>query len=132
MNPSVTFTTSIPPSVNHAYTAKKHGGRVLTSAAKNWMEIAGYVAGDAMKTQGWRFNEKDKLVMELWAYWPDNRRRDIHNLHKLIADAFEGILYKDDKMLLIRDMDFKVDVKNPRIVIVVREKEPEGEMTKNG
>ena len=121
----ITFSTSIPPSVNHAYANNGKGGRVLKGAAKEWIEDAGNIAKAAKREQGWIYSQGVKLVMELWAFWPNYRRRDIHNLHKLIADAFEGLLYEDDKWVLIRDMDFDVDRKNPRVEYVVKEWEPD-------
>ena len=116
----VRFETDIPPSVNHAYITTRKGQRILTNAAKMWVLYAGIKAKTAAQKHGWAFSSSGKLVMEIWAYWPDNKKRDIHNLHKLIADAFEDILYKDDRNVLIRDMDFYIDRENPRVEICVR------------
>ena len=69
--------------------------------------------------QGWVFTQKEKIIMEVWTYWPDYRRRDTHNAHKLLADALESILYDDDRYVLMRDMDYNVDKKNPRVEIVL-------------
>ena len=80
----ITFATPIPPSVNHAYLNTKGGGWVLTTTAKLWINDAQCVAKVAKREQGWILSQGAKLVMELWAFWPDNRRRDVHNLHKLI------------------------------------------------
>lgn len=41
------------------------------------------------------------------------------NLHKLLPDAFENVLYENDRNVLIRDMDFSLDKKRPRIEVVV-------------
>jgi crossover junction endodeoxyribonuclease RusA len=118
----IAFSTDIPPSVNHAYANNGKGGRVLTAEAKNWIQEAKDQAEYAAIAHKWKCKgDGAKVIMELRAFWPDKHRRDIHNLHKLIADAFEGVLYKDDKMLLIRDMDFSVERKNPRVEYVVRE-----------
>ena len=53
------------------------------------------------------------------AFWPDGRRRDMNNTHKLLCDALEGAVYLDDKMVLVRDMDFSVDRKRPRLEVCV-------------
>lgn len=114
------FTTPLPPSVNHAYFTDKRGRRILTGKAKAWLAEAGYIARQGVKRQKWRYSDEGaKLVMEIWIHWQDNRRRDTNNLHKLIADAFEGIVYKDDCRVLVRDMDFDVDRYNPRAEIVI-------------
>lgn len=100
-------------------TTKKYG-RILTKQARAWKEYAGYIALQQKKEQGWEYSQNEKLIMELCVFWGDNRRRDTHNLHKLIADSFEGILYDDDKYLLMRDMDFDIDKSNPRVEIIIR------------
>lgn len=110
----------IPPSVNHCYVNVPRKGRRLTEAAKNWKLIAGYEATQAKRKQGWVYPAKDeKIVILLWAFWPDNRPRDMGNLHKLLPDALENILYENDRNVLIRDMDFSLDKKRPRIEVVV-------------
>ena len=118
----IKLTATLPPSVNHAYYTANNGMRILTDKAKNWMEEVGFFARVEMRKQKWRYSEDEKIVMELTVYWPDNKRRDMSNLHKLLADAWEKILYKDDKMLLIRDMDFSVDRKNPRVEVLIYRK----------
>lgn len=64
-----------------------------------------------------------KIVLLLWAFWPDRRPRDMNNCHKLLPDALESILYENDRCVLIRDMDFCVDPYKPRIEIIVARKE---------
>ena len=88
----------IPPSVNHCYVNVPRKGRRLTEAAKNWKLIAGYEATQAKRKQGWVYPAKDeKIVILLWAFWPDNRPHDMGNLHKLLPDALENILYENDR-----------------------------------
>jgi len=106
--------------VNHCHFTRPNGQRILKKDAKLWIGIAAMLAREAKLKQKWQFSENEKLVMELTVYWPDKRRRDMSNLHKLIADALEGILYADDRCLLIRDMDYGYDKANPRIEIVLR------------
>lgn len=119
------FITPIPPSINHAYTNIGRGRRKLTKIAEAWMQSAGVIAKAQKSTQHWKYSNGEKLIMEITVYWPDARRRDTHNLHKLLGDAFEHILYEDDKTLLIRDMDYSIDRKNPRCEIVLYRKETE-------
>ena len=115
---NVSLAVSIPPSVNHAYENNGRGGRILTQAAKDWKEEAYYVALQAKNKAGWRIPGKaEKLILALWVFWPDKQKRDTHNLHKLIADAFEGVLYENDRQVLIRDMDFMVDREHPRVEV---------------
>ncbi|WP_405379579.1 RusA family crossover junction endodeoxyribonuclease [Phascolarctobacterium sp.] len=115
---SIRLSVSIPPSVNAAY-INRHGsgkGRTLSASARTWKVVAGYKAMAEARKQGWIIpDDSKKVVLEVVAYWPDHRRRDMNNLHKLLCDALEGYLYHDDKMVLVRDMDFSVDKDNPRL-----------------
>lgn len=101
---------TIPPSVNHCYknfTCMGRRNRVLTPLARAWKEEAYYIANALAHREGWRVPEpEEKIVLEVFAFWPDGRRRDMNNTHKLLCDALEGALYLDDKMVLVRDMDF--------------------------
>lgn len=113
----------LPPSVNKAYanvSAYGRRGRKLTSIAQAWKDTAGYAAKIAARTHGWIIPEPDvKIIMQLWAWWPDNRKHDMNNLHKLTCDALEGIIYANDNMVLVRDMDFDIDRKRPRLEMVI-------------
>lgn len=118
---TVELMVTIPPSINACYAnARTFGrrGRILTAAARNWKETAGWAAKAAKSKAGWEVPAaEEKIVLELVAYWPDRRRHDMNNVHKLLCDAFEGILYQDDCMVMVRDMDFYVDRKHPRLEV---------------
>ncbi len=114
---------SIPPSVNACYVnCRTFGrrGRMLTEVAKNWKLQTAYTAKAAARSAGWIMpSATEKVVLEIYAYWPDRRKHDMNNLHKLLCDALEGILYENDCAVLCRDIDFEVDRKDPRIKVVV-------------
>lgn len=125
----VNMLLQLPPSINACYRNRKsegQKGRALTEQAQNWKLVTGYGARMAVRQQGWIMPDAEKkIVLELVAYWPDKRRRDMNNLHKLLCDALEGILYPDDKMVLVRDIDFFIDRKHPRLEISVYPKKEE-------
>ena len=98
-------------------------GRILTEEGRNWKNLAGWEARVAAKQVGWEIT-KEKVVIEVIAYWQDARKHDMNNTHKLLADAFEGILYENDNVVLMRDMDFSIDRKKPRLEVTIR---PKGE-----
>jgi crossover junction endodeoxyribonuclease RusA len=75
------------------------------------------IAKSAAREQSWVYSRGEKLVIELWAFWADGKKRDIHNLHKILCDCLEGILYENDSWVLVRDIDFCVDKRNPRVEI---------------
>lgn len=119
----LSMTLTIPPSVNHCYMnvhMKGVRGRILTEEARNWKLMTQYVAKAAVRHCAWELPPADKkIVLEIVAFWPDARRRDMNNTHKLLCDALEGIVYLDDKMVLARDMDFSVDRKRPRLELCI-------------
>jgi crossover junction endodeoxyribonuclease RusA len=119
---AISFRVDLPPSVNHAYRRMKRGSRItreLTPDAQAWKIEAGLVARLERGRRGFEIVADEKVVVELTAFYPDKRRRDIHNLHKLICDAFEGELYTDDRLVLVRDQDFTVDRDDPRLEVRV-------------
>lgn len=118
----------IPPSVNHCYVRRRVHGRVmnvLSGKAAKWMERARDTCIVAMKEQGWECRDGEKVIVNMWVYWPDRRRRDAHNLLKLICDALEGSVCVDDRWMLTRIMDFDVDRENPRVEIEAERYEPQ-------
>lgn len=125
------LTLPLPPSVNHCYrnvlrvyrdpAGKLHRQRrrVLTRDAQLWHNTAHRDATRAADRAGWETQPNGvKVYHRLMFYWPDRRRRDTHNLHKLLFDALEGALYADDAWALVDGEDFDVDRADPRLEIV--------------
>lgn len=119
----LTFTVPLPPSSNHAYRrfTNKSGRRmnVLTNKARDWQEHAHHTARNAAHACGWNCPQGDWVTVRLTVYWPDKRRRDVSNLHKLILDAFEGICYDDDRWALCHDQKPGLDRDDPRVEVEV-------------
>ena len=98
----------------------KNNNFSLTDVAKRWKIEAGYKAKREVKNQNWNDSSDDqKIVIEIYAYWPNKKRRDMSNMHKILPDALEGIVYEDDRYTLVRDMDFCIDKNNPRIEVFI-------------
>lgn len=117
------MTMPLPLSVNHLYRrARLKDGRVLdvkTDAAKKWDADVAMLARSVANRAGWRKRPRGtKVVVELVAFWPDNRTRDMHNLHKQVADVLEGIVYENDCDALLRDVDWSVDKGDPRLEVL--------------
>ena len=92
---------------------------VLSERAQEWVSAAGDECVEAMKEWDWVSRPiKQKMVVELRVWWPDKRKRDVHNLHKLLADRLQGVVCDDDQWMLIRDVDFDYDKDNPRVEVV--------------
>lgn len=89
---------------------------MLSDEARNWKLQVGYIAKAEAREQNWEIPPKEtKVVIEITAFWGDGRRHDMNNLHKLLCDALEGYFYIDDCKVLVRDMDFAIDRKAPRV-----------------
>ncbi|WP_304459571.1 RusA family crossover junction endodeoxyribonuclease [Alicyclobacillus sendaiensis] len=115
----------LPPSVNHAYRSFVHPQtgqrmRVLNANAQKFRRDAAYLALCWRQATGWQMPQLGtKVVLRLWYFWPSNRRMDTHNREKVLLDALEGVLYPEDRWVLIQEMDFAVDRRNPRLEIEV-------------
>lgn len=108
------------PSVNHMYKNAVQGKRrmrVMTDVAQAWYDET------FLRANHWRLRNKwstasDKVIVRLWFFFPDKRRRDTHNALKALLDALEDAkIYEDDKNALPRIMDWEIDRENPRIEI---------------
>lgn len=117
--PSIRYSLPLPPSINHYYVTTRQGQRVPSKQTKDWMRTAQAIIALAVCASGWKFSLAPKLVMRIWVFWPDKRRRDMNNLHKPLCDAPEGIVYHDDKCVLVWDMDYSVDKENPRVEVEI-------------
>ena len=67
----------------------------------------------------WDILEWD-LSISIKLYFPDRRRRDRDNRHKISMDALEGIVYKDDCQIQNADVYKEFNKENPRIEIIIK------------
>ena len=117
------FQLPLPPSLNNCYRNVKINLRIMTPEARNWKLAAQALAMLAMKKQGWKKTEKEKVVVEQKFFWPDARKRDCSNCEKILSDSLNGIVFDDDCWLLNRVMDFEIDRENPRVELKIYRKE---------
>lgn len=121
---SARLIVSLPPSVNHAYVNFRVGNRIQRAPSKETEQYKKDVAWQAKawaQRTGWRAPEPgQKLILKTWTFWRTAGRQDTHNRIKILADALEGILYPDDRWVLLQEQDFAVDKQAPRIEIELR------------
>jgi crossover junction endodeoxyribonuclease RusA len=111
----------LPPSVNHCYfTCPKTGRRLLSKKAKQYIETVQTQAKIAANQQGWQPTVKQKVIIDLWWYFPDNIKRDSHNGLKLLLDALEKAIYDNDRYALPRIQDWDIDKADPRVEMEIR------------
>jgi crossover junction endodeoxyribonuclease RusA len=110
----------VPPSVNHMYRTFTTNGRrmkVLTPLAQRWFDNTVITANLWRNKNKWS-TAKGKVVVRLWYFFPDLRKRDTHNGLKALLDALEDArIYDNDKYALPWVMDFQVDREHPRVEI---------------
>lgn len=115
---------TMPPSVNHMYVnayTKRKTMRVLSSIAKDWKIDCIQTTKIWMVENQWT-TATEKVILNLYYYFPDKRKRDTHNTLKLMLDALEEAgLYINDYYALPRVINFWIDKKNPRVEIEVLE-----------
>lgn len=110
------------PSVNHMYINAMVGRRrmkVLNPEARKWVDYT-VVQANLWRARNKWSTAKGKVIVRLWFYFPDKRKRDTHNALKALLDALEdALIYENDKNALPQIMDFEVDRDNPRIEIEI-------------
>lgn len=116
-DPRAPLVLSLPPSVNNWLFVTKRGRLAKTEIAVVWSRQAGWEARRWRKSAHWQPTVDQKIIADIWTYWPDCKIRDTHNLYKILFDALEGILYDNDRWVLARQRDFAVDFAHPRIEI---------------
>ena len=85
------------------------------------MQDVGLLTSSAIREQGYKMEEEGVwLIVELKYYYPDLRRRDCHNMHKLVIDGLESLAFKDDRWVLVQDKFVGLDKDNPRIEVTIR------------
>jgi crossover junction endodeoxyribonuclease RusA len=109
------------PSANHIYTHTPKGKR-LTKIAENKLEEWRYLTQLWANRYHWPCIGSEKVIIRLYFFLNDNRRKDTHNTLKLLLDALETVIYEDDRMALPQVIDFEIDRTNPRIEIEVEVK----------
>lgn len=62
---------------------------------------------------------EEDIEMDVSLYFPDRRRRDVDNYHKLSLDSLEEIVYKNDVQIVKMTIEKFIDKKNPRIEIII-------------
>jgi len=83
------------------------------------MTEAAYRAKVAAREAKWKIANGRKVVVLMYFFFPNKRKKDTHNTLKVLMDSFEGILYENDYYALPRIMDFDIDRENSRLDLVV-------------
>ena len=86
----------LPPTVNHYWLANGKG-RYISRAGRDFRAL---VAFHALRAMQGTLPFKNHVAVEIEAFPPDSRRRDIDNLLKALLDALEHAgVYCDDSQI---------------------------------
>ena len=104
-------------SVNHLYMFRK-GKKFMTKKGEQYMRDVFAITEHAVNAQKYKIEQEGVwLIAELRFYYPDKRRRDCHNQHKLIMDSLEGVAFHDDRWVMVRDTYVGLDKEFPRVEV---------------
>lgn len=115
----------IPVSVNVLYKRAKLSsgkqGMFMTKRAKEFKEMLAWKAKETAIKNKWKlFTEERFFFVDLYYTFKSKKKFiDPNNSHKIVLDALEGIIYKNDKWALTRDMGAKFGNKE-HFTIVIR------------
>ncbi len=106
-----------PPSVNRAY--RVFNGRILKSKAfRDYSRTISHEVLCHGQFEDIRNLSNKRLKVEIWAYPPDRRKRDLDNLGKVLLDSLQtaGVFLDDSQ---IDDLRFRRgEVTKPGYVVV--------------
>jgi crossover junction endodeoxyribonuclease RusA len=94
---NTSFELPWPPSVNHYWIYRATGKRVMVCLGANGKQFRESVRTHLKNEVPF---EEQRLVMSIFAYPPDRRKRDLDNILKSTLDAIQHAgIYKDDNQI---------------------------------
>lgn len=106
----------VVPTWNHIYYIRRN-----TPTLDKWAYLYKEKLIDCMNgwvtENNWEMTVKKKVVVNIWVFWNDRRKKDCHNIDKLILDSMNELIFDDDCNALVRFQDFEIDKENPRIEV---------------
>ena len=121
-NLDVTFV--VPGPVVPWQRAASVGARRFTPAKQRAYQASVKMHALAARPRGpWLPSKHARYRVDVEAYLPDERRRDLDNVAKTILDALNGVLYLDDSQITTLLVATHVDRERPRVEVRVVELE---------
>jgi len=109
----------VVPSWNHLYIIRNNRP-ILDKYATSHKNTLVKLCTEWLQDSSWKPTVNTKVIVRIMVFWPDLRKRDAHNLDKLVLDAMEEAgLFDNDACALVRYMDISVDRENPRLEITL-------------
>ncbi len=87
----------VPPTSNHIWKPRGNGkGNYLTDEGRSFKDLVAYMAAAKWKS----LPSKKLFMFEVVLVFPDKRKRDVDNYHKILQDALEGVVYENDSQVI--------------------------------
>lgn len=107
-----------PPTANHYYGQRPKGGRFIKPAGKAFRVE---VKATAMESKACNYIA-GPIHLEIDAFPPDNRKRDLDNINKALLDALEESgVFKDDSQIIKLTSTKHQPIKGGKVVVRVLE-----------
>jgi Holliday junction resolvase RusA-like endonuclease len=106
--------------------ASSVGARRYTPAKQRAYQATVRLHALAARPRGpWLPSKHKRYRVDVEAYLPDERRRDLDNVAKTVLDALNGVLYLDDSQVTTLLVATHIDREKPRVEVTVAEVERE-------
>jgi len=100
------------------------GARRFTPAKQRQYQQLVRMHALAARPRGpWLPSKHARYRVDVEAFLPDERRRDLDNIAKTLLDALNGVLYLDDSQVTVLMVATHVDRERPRVEVRVVELE---------
>ena len=113
----ISLTLPYPPTVNHYWGTSGKRRYIKPKGIQFRNDVIGIVAQNKANK-----NLSSRLRVNINAYMPDRRKRDLDNINKAIFDALvhSGVMLDDDQIDIIHS-ERKAVIKNGKIELVIIE-----------
>lgn len=105
----------LPISINHTY-SRRGKFIFIRASAKEYLKKIRKIVKKVVKIKTILCQP---IRMGIIYYFPDLRRRDVHNYHHLIANGLENIIYEDDKWITDMSLKKRIDRADPRTEVTI-------------
>lgn len=119
INPMTIILKGNPISTNNCYHNVRANMRILTTKARALKEDYAWQARTQFKGKPLSFN----IEIFIKIYFGTKRKYDWDNFHKLSQDSLNGIVWEDDSQITKATVEKFYDKENPRIEILVAERQ---------
>lgn len=128
------LTLPLPPSVNKylGYKVVWIGNRHIpqpykTKTAKEYESYVKKLVTREIIRQGWSCEDKKDYIEVELTYYLNKKRKDSHNLEKVLFDSLMSAgVYPDDDILLSHTKNIYIDKENPRVEVLLKKSRKKG------